>query len=359
MSNSPISPIMAAYYNIIAFGIRQAEIAKIIPQDSGSPIHSFRMDLTPASPAISGSHLLARRMVVGSFGSSLTTGQIKFNAVTSEILAQAAKPSNIALALAAPTVLVKARQWGMVAEASLASGAGVYVTKPAAVASFALALAACGGTPEGGDYTSADAGTLPPDRDVTCDNVYATINGATSDPTLASLVQSIQFPTLDVTHNGNNGIKVTANSKGDLIASFTPSNPVAWVKKDDKLFVLTANKNGDTYAPATLFVYKLNSNNTLASNEPLPTNQFNRKAIMLDGYFGPTNMSLADIKDKGKWLGITLGASSGNKVILVDPSGPFSPVYDPAIQPDYCALKDYPAGDAGSGGAGSKDGGHG
>lgn len=344
---SKVNPSAVAHYNY-SQGICEAEPVAAPVSPKVVMMAAAAASLRSAPALASAPSLLLRNP-----GASLGAGQIRVDALNQKVVSQLENPVNIAFAFAAPALAGKAREWSTVAEVSLASMPGRAAVVRGGAALMSLSAAACSGAPEGGDYVTADAGSLPSDEDVTCDNLYDTINRASSDPALSTLVQNISYPALDVTHDGNNGIPVIADSKGELISSITPNNPVAWVKKGDKLFVITANKNGDAYAPATLFVFKLNADNTLASSEPLPTSQFNQKAILLAGSFAPTNMSAVELEGV-EWLGITLGAAGENKTLLVDPAGPFNPAYDPEVQPDYCAIKDY--ADAGAD-AGSVDGG--
>lgn len=355
---SGINPVVLSHYD---FSRRtcESEVVHSLANNL-APSKVFMLGTVASLPANSVS-TLSNSLLTRNNASYLSAGQIRLDQAGKTISNEVTNPANLALAFVAPGLLARTRQLGTVAELSMASASGRAVVRGGATLMSAAGLAACEAAPEGGDYTSADASTLPPDHDVNCENVYDTINNASMDNTLSALVQSIPFPTLDVTHNGNNGAIIIADSAGNLISSMTPSHPIAWVKKGNKLFVLTANKNGNTYAPATLFVYPLNANNTLASLDPLPTAHANHKAILFAGSFNPTNMSLIEYENT-EWLGISLGQLLENiegeevviqerKTSLVDPSGPFNPAYNPKITPDFCALYDSLATDGGTGDA--------
>lgn len=352
---SDINPIAVAHYDLVN-GVCEYPVAGETQTHQPEFHPSFLASIPVLPKAIPGTNL-GNSLLTRSSRAPLPEQFARIDALNAAISHEITQPSTIALAMVAPLALGKVRQLGTLAQVEMEAGLSTVFARPSLVrggaALMSVGVAACSAAPEGGDYTSADASTPPPNTDVTCDNMYDRINGATSDPSLAALVQSIQFPTLDVTWDGNGGAAFEANSDGDVIATITPNTPVAWVKKGDKLFVLTANKDGNTYAPATLFVYALNSNNTLASSEPLPTIQMNKKALLLDN-FAPTNMAEISL-DSAEWLGITFGAPGGNKTFLLDPSGPFNPAYNPDVKPDYCALKDYPGTDGGSPDAGGHD----
>ncbi|GEM_PF-6897748 len=266
-------------------------------------------------------------------------------AVMDHLVSQTGSSANLALAVAGPALLTKLQTVGTLSKLGLASGIVEQTVWGRGTVLLSTLITACSSVSQE-DFTlpgTADASGLPPIYDQSCESLYDRINSANSDSSLANLVAGIQFPVLDVTYNGN---PFLADSTGNLITSITPSTPVAWVKKSDKLFILTANKNGDVFAPATLFVYKLKADNTLDGNNPLPTQDLNGEAILFSE-FNPTNMSLLEKDDGSEWLGISFGATSGNKITLLDPAGPFNPVYSPAMQPDYCSIKDAPTADGG------------
>lgn len=325
---SKISPIALSHYNFDQ-QICDAEEVKSAPL--GTP-QTFKTALAPRrSEAIS---LLARHAQP-----TLSPSQIRLGALSQNLSAEARNPLNVALALAAPALLLRAQKWGSIAEASLLSLPARSVMKQTGSVLASGLMAACASAPEGEDYIEADASLPPSSEDLDCNNLYDKINEATSAAELANLVQTLEFPELDVTHNGNNGIAVIADSEGTLVSHFTPNSPVAWVREGDKLFVLTANQSGAAFNPATLFVYALNNDGNLALPGPLSTSQYNGKALLLGQAFNPTNMSLVKLED-GEWLGIALGAISNNRTLLIDPAGPFNP-YNPQIVTDYCATKDY------------------
>lgn len=338
---SRISPIALSHYNLTD-NICEAER---ITQPSISTRESLFM-LASLSQARTVS-LTPKNALLDRQRSALSANHHRVDALNQNLIAAATNPMNLLLAFSAPALIARSRPWFNAAELSLSSiPAQMSVARAGAALSGGL-LAACAGAAEGEDYVTADASLPPPSQDLTCENVYDRINETQLDAEWAAVIESIEFPELDVTHDGNNGIAVIANSKGDLVSRLNPSDPVAWVQVGDKLFILTANKIPDGFNPATLWVYPLNEDNTLASDQPLPTRQFNGNAILLAQSFGPSNMALVKIEGS-EWLGLTLGAASGNKSLLIDPAGPFNPTYDPQIVPDYCATQDYTEADAGS-----------
>ncbi len=337
---SRISPIALAHYNLTE-GICEAE--RVFPSDipiSQTPFMLAALHRRETVQANVPKNSLLFRQSAG-----LSAGHNRVDAISKDLLAAATNPTNLVLAFSAPVLIARARPWLSAAEASLATLPGQVSLARAGSGLASGLLAACAGAPEGEDYVTADASFAPPAEDLTCENLYDKINEIQVEGQWAALIQSIEFPELDVTHDGNEGIAVIADSKGELISTMTPSDPVAWVKNEDKLFILTANKIPDGFNPATLLVYPLTEDNSLASNQPLATRQFNGKALLLAQSFGPSNMALVKIEGS-EWLGITLGAAGANKSLLIDPAGPFNPTYDPQIVPDYCATSDYTEADA-------------
>jgi hypothetical protein len=195
-----------------------------------------------------------------------------------------------------------------------------------------------------------DASPPPPTTDPSCDGRRTEIQNATSDPSLKSLVDGITLPTLDVTYQGTPFVQ---DSNGATISTIKCSDPKAWAKVGDRLFVLTANKIDSGYAPATLLVYKVNADNSLT---PVTTddiaNNGASNAIVFYGQFNPVGMTS---KEGNTELDILFGAPTGGQIATVDP---FSLTI---TQSDWCSTHgvDGGTGTGGSSGTGGSDSGTG
>ncbi len=309
-----------------------AEASRLLPLVPPAAATSYTPQaLTP--------NILTRRDAIPNL---VSANHIALDQFGKNLSAEITNPRNIALAFFAPALIGKVRQLGTVAEFSLAAGLpGRAALVRGGAGLMSLGVAACG-APDGQDYTSADAGSPPPNTDVDCNNLYDTINSLPSDQTFQALVSSLNLTSMnmDVKLYDN---KVLVDAKGNLIGSVKPSEVVAWQKKGNTLFILTRTK-ADTNqdGPTALFAYRLNADNTLASNDPIPTAFPGGKAVILPPT-DPINMSGIEYNG-GDWLGITFGADSSNMVYLIDPAVPANvnanQPFNPRIKPDACAIKD-------------------
>jgi len=188
-----------------------------------------------------------------------------------------------------------------------------------------------------------DGSNPPPDNDPACDGAISQLQGANSDPSLKSLVDGITLPTLDVTYDG---IPFAQDSKGNTISEIKCSNPIAWQKVGDRLFVVTQNPtDSGGFAPATVLVYKVNG----SSVEPIKTNDIankgNSNAIVFHGLFKPTKMgSMSDGS-----VGILFDIPIVNKLAT------FSPTSLDVLEADWCSTHGV-AGDGGASGSGGSGG---
>src|SRR4029453_2705939 len=161
-----------------------------------------------------------------------------------------------------------------------------------------------------------DGSPPPADNDPVCDGAISQLASSSSDPSLKSLVDGITLPTLDVTYSGT---PFAQDSKGNIISEIKCSNPIAWNKVGDRLFVVTQNPTDNgSFAPATVFVYKVNS----SSVTPVQTNDIANggmsNAIVFHGDFKPTKMgSMSDGS-----LGILFGLPTAKNLSTLSPPPP-------------------------------------
>src|SRR4029453_16299071 len=157
--------------------------------------------------------------------------------------------------------------------------------------------------------------------------------GADGGASVASELQrqypGLALPTLNVTFDGH---EIWQDSAGNLIREIHTSDPVSFVRVDNRLYVLTANSLGSAYAPSTLLVYDVSS---------MPPRPVATDDIATDSRGGPSNAIVL-----GHYNPVAMATSVGNTEISVlfgNPTAGVVSTIDPfsnqIIESDWCSTQ--------------------
>jgi hypothetical protein len=203
-----------------------------------------------------------------------------------------------------------------------------------------------------------DGSPPPPGFDPECDGRRTTIQ--TSDPlasfrtpiaadggTSAGSVRvtaelnrqypGITLPSIDISYLGT---PVFQDSAGNLVSTLQTSDPVSFARVGNTLYILTANSNGGSYAPATLLAYDVSA--TPPSPVPIASvahdSMGNPVNAIILGYYNPVAMATLVGNTE---IDILYGAPNAGIVSTVDP---FS---NRLVEADWCSTHST-IGDGGS-----------
>src|SRR4029453_643781 len=190
-----------------------------------------------------------------------------------------------------------------------------------------------------------DASAPPPEEDLACSGRRSYIQD--NDPlraartpgadggasSVASELQrqypGLALPTLNVTFDGH---QIWQDSAGNPVSEIHTSDPVSFVRGDNRLYVLTANSLGSAYAPSTLLVYDVSS---------MPPRPVATDDIATDSRGGPSNAIVL-----GHYNPVAMATSVGNTEISVlfgNPSAGVVSTIDPfsnrIIESDWCSTQ--------------------